>query len=351
MNEGGDVQEVKNIALVQGEKLIFTERESFPVNLDILPFPARHLTSRYRKKYRDHLGNRTAMIVSSRGCPFRCTFCACWKMMGGKYLMRSPESVVEEMAGLPEEIDLVFFADDNTLHSVSRALRLSELIKKKNIRKKFTMYARSDTIVKHPDLIESLRDAGLVSLTVGIEATRNHELNIYKKKTTVDMNNQAIRILQKIGIVNIAHFMVRPDFTEEDFDYLLNYVFKMRLFQPVYTVLTPLPGTELYAECFDQILIRNYDFYDHIHSVLPTTLPRREFYRRVADLYLKTYSFPRYLRTVSGELAWALGKSRVTSIKSADRLPFIKMLILRILGHALYSKYKRIYKTEPMTFQ
>jgi radical SAM superfamily enzyme YgiQ (UPF0313 family) len=349
LEEGGDFESVKNIALVKGKDLFFTEQETFKADLDLLPFPSRHLTLHYRKYYRDQMRNKTAMILSSRGCPFRCTFCACWKMMSGKYLTRNPESIVEELASLPEDIDLVFFADDNTLHSIRRAWRLSELIKKRKINKKFTMYARADTIAKHPDLIESLRDAGLESLTVGVESSHDDELDKFKKKTSVQINNEAIRILQKFGIGNVAHFIVNPNFTSENFDYLLKYVLDMKLFQPVFTVLTPLPGTELYQEYYDRLLIKDFDFYDHVHSVLPTTLSRKEFYRQVARLYRKSYSFPRYFQSRFNDLRRAFKKSKDTMLVDVDRLAFVKLVFLHILGYPLYLKYVNLYKTEPLT--
>jgi radical SAM superfamily enzyme YgiQ (UPF0313 family) len=345
---GGDFESVKNIALVKGNDLLFTEQEPFQANLDSLPFPLRHLTRHYRKYYRDQMRNKIAMILSSRGCPFRCTFCACWKMMYGKYLVRNPESVVEEMSTLPEDVSLVFFADDNTLHSIGRAWRLSELIKKRKINKRFTMYARADTIVKHPDLIESLRDAGLESLTVGVESSRDEQLDKFKKKTSVQINNEAIRILQKLRIGNIAHFIVNPNFTKDDFRYLLEYVLDRRLFQPVFTVLTPLPGTELYQEYYDQLLIKNYDFYDHVHSVLPAALSRKEFYEQVARLYRKSYSFARYFKSRFNDLRRAFKKSKDIIPRDVDRLSFIKLVFLHILGYSLYLKYINIYKTEPL---
>jgi radical SAM superfamily enzyme YgiQ (UPF0313 family) len=351
MENGDALERVKNIALVKGNKLRFTEQESLDMDLDTLPLPSRHLTDHYRKNYRDQMGNRTTMILSSRGCPYRCTFCACWKITGGRYRVRDPELVAEEMAGLPEDADLVFFADDNTLHSVQRARRLCEAIKKRQINKNFSMYARADTIVKHPDLILSLREAGLVSLTIGIESVQDSQLDEFKKKTTVEINNEAIRILQELGIGNIAHFIINPNFIEEDFDRLLRYVLKMDLFQPVYTVLTPLPGTELYSESHNQILIKNFNFYDQIHSVLPTTLPRKEFYRQVANLYKKTYSFPRYFKSIFRDWHKACKKSEGSGSAGADRLSFVKMLILHIIGYPLYFKYINLYKNEPMVSQ
>jgi radical SAM superfamily enzyme YgiQ (UPF0313 family) len=351
LENGESLERVKNIALVGGNTLHFTEQQSQDMDLDSLPLPSRNLTAHYWKNYRDQMGNRTTMILSSRGCPFRCTFCACWKMAAGRYRVRDPESVAEEMAGLPEEADLVFFADDNTLHSIQRAWRLCEAIKKRRIDKNFSMYARADTIVKHPELIRSLKEAGLVSLTIGIESVRDCELDEFKKKTTVQINNEAIRILQKLGIGNIAHFIINPNFTEEDFDRLLQYVLKMDLFQPVYTVLTPLPGTELYSESYDRILIKNFNYYDQIHSVLPTALPRKEFYRQVANLYRKTYSFPRYFKSIIHDFQRAHKKSNSSGSADADRLSFVKMLILHITGYPLYFKYINLHKTEPLNSQ
>ena len=91
LEEGKETSEVHNLALVQNGQLEITEQKLSEVDLDRIPFPARHLVAKYRGKYRDLTWNRTAMVLSSRGCPFRCTFCACWKVMNGKYFTRSQE--------------------------------------------------------------------------------------------------------------------------------------------------------------------------------------------------------------------------------------------------------------------
>ncbi|MFH1942826.1 MAG: radical SAM protein, partial [bacterium] len=272
IENGGDIASVENIAFVKNNTLYFTQKQSVDINLDSLPMPDREVTRHYYKEYRDQMRNRTAFILTSKGCPFRCTFCACWKMMNGKYLTRSPESIVDELSVLPEDIDLVCFADDNTLHNYKRAMRLVELIKERNIRRKYSMYGRADTIVKHPNLIEELREAGLQYLTIGIESVEDHELNELNKKTSVEINNEAIRILQKLGINNVAHFIINPNYAKKDFTNVSNYVHEMNLFQPVFTVLTPLPGTELFTKEYDRLIIKNYDFFDFVHSVLPTNL-------------------------------------------------------------------------------
>ncbi len=348
LEQGGDVASVNTLALNRDGGLLFTEPASFAVDLDRLPFPARDLTRQYRKGYHDQFGARTGMVLTSRGCPFRCNFCACWKLLGGKYLVRSPESVVEEMATLPEDIDHVFFADDNTLHNVRHAWRLARQIRGSGIAMKFSMFARADTIVKHPDLIKYLRECGLTSLTVGIESIRDEELAAMNKRMTAAVNAQAIKILHEQGISIGAHFIVNPEFTREDFQRLFNYVDENDLFRPVYTVLTPYPGTDIYLENQEKILIHDFDYYDVMHAVFPTRLGRREFYRELERLYLRTYSFCRYFRSLLAGLYPKLRKSKRGSTLRSDRLPFGRLALLHLFLFPLLLKFRWIYKHEPI---
>jgi radical SAM superfamily enzyme YgiQ (UPF0313 family) len=291
------------------------------------------------------------MVLTSRGCPFRCNFCACWKLLNGRYFVRSPESVVEELMVLPEDTDLVYFADDNTLHNIKKSWQLCRLIQSKRLKFKYSMFARADTIVRHPDLIECLRNIGLAYLTVGIESIRDEGLAGMKKKTTVAMNNEAIRILQRLGIANAAHFIIDPGFGRDDFEALFQYVKKADLFQPVFTVLTPYPGTDLYAEKMGKIIIRDFDFYDVVHSVFPTRLDRKEFYREIERLYIKCYCFRRYLLSVLRDMGSSLMNSKPRKPYKPDRLPFLTMLFLLAYSFPLRYKFKRIYTSEPLDSQ
>jgi radical SAM superfamily enzyme YgiQ (UPF0313 family) len=348
LDEGGDPRSVSNIAIRTENGLSFTGSAPIDFNLDILPFPARQTTRHYWKNYRDQWRNRVSMVLTSRGCPFRCHFCACWKLLNGRYFVRSPESVVEELLLLPEDTDLVYFADDNTLHNVKKSWQLCRLIQSKRLKFKYSMFARADTIVRHPDLIECLRDIGLSYLTVGIESIRDEELAGMKKKTTVAMNNEAIRILQRLGIANAAHFIIDPGFFRADFEALFQYVKEADLFQPVFTVLTPYPGTDLYAEKIGKIIIRDFDFYDVVHSVFPTRLDRKEFYREIERLYIKCYCFRRYFRSLLDDLWLGLVRSTHRKNYKPDRLPFLIMLLLQIVSIPLRYKFRRIYKSEPL---
>jgi radical SAM superfamily enzyme YgiQ (UPF0313 family) len=349
LESGKDGSDVHNLALVRDGRLEFTPAEPFDLDLDRIPFPARHLTADYWGSYRDLTGQRTAMVLSSRGCPFRCTFCSCWKVMKGRYLTRSPDSIVREMASLPEDVANIQFADDNTLHSVPRARRLCQLIREKNIRTKLSMYARADLIVHHPDLMRELKEAGLAYLTVGVESFREEELLNLNKRTSVEMNNEAIRILRRLQIGNSAHFIVSPDYDEHDFRELYRYVCASELYIPVFAVLTPLPGTDLYERTRDRLAITDYSCFDFVHSVLPTRLSRKDFYRQFARLYLRTYSFRRYFQSLLKDLLSRRKRSGELPPGRVDRLSFLALCIVHIVGLPLAFKVRRIHRSEPLT--
>jgi radical SAM superfamily enzyme YgiQ (UPF0313 family) len=345
----GDVGAVENIALVKDGTLFFTAKKTKDIDLDSLPFPARHLTRAYRIRYRDAMQNPLLSLLTSRGCPFRCTFCACWKFMDGKYLTRNAESVVEEIRCSSEDVEMISFDDDNTLHDVRRARLLCDLLKQSRIRKKLSMYARADDVVKHPDLIENLRDVGLECLTLGIESFRDDDLHQFNKKTSVLINNEAIRILHKLGVHISAHFIVSPDYTAEDFERLFRYVCDQNLFRLAFPILTPFPGTGLYADHHDHFAIRNYDFFDAAHSILFTKLERAEFYRRYADLYRKGYSFGRFFRAKWKEIVSFFGASKVLSEEFCDKISFLGLGFAHIYGWPRYWKMRNNHKSEPHT--
>jgi len=347
LDQGDDIRNVPNIGIVDDENIIFTDKTEEKVNLDTLPLPDRRLVRHYQSHYLDLTKKRTAYVLTSRGCPFRCTFCACWKMMNGKYRIRQPESIIEEILSLPEDVKLIRFADDNTLQNIPRAQRLCELLKEKNNKKEITMYARTDLIVKHPDLIENFRNAGLKHITVGIEEFRDERLDQLNKKTSVNINNKAIRILHNLDIRIGAHFIIHPDFTRKDFRQLYGYVTDNHLYRPVYTILTPLPGTDLYEETKEHLVNKNFDFYDFVHCVYPTTLPRNIFYPLLVKIYKMSYGFPRYMLSYIQD-AWHFLHRKKKKFSHVDRLSLLSLAIVRLFSALKLYRLKRAHRTEPV---
>ena len=121
---GETFESVPGVAFAKGDRLVRTEGQAV-VDLDAVPFPDRQLTAKYRKHYYSEWMKPLASIRTSKGCPYRCNFCALWKIAGGRYLRRSPEKVVEELATIDEEF--VFFADDESLVDARRMKTLAGL--------------------------------------------------------------------------------------------------------------------------------------------------------------------------------------------------------------------------------
>ena len=186
-----------------------------------------------------------------------------------------------------------------------------------------------------------LKGAGLQFLTIGLESFQDKDLDSYNKKTSISINNQAIQILKKIDIHILAHFIVRPEYTREDFDQLYKYVNEKNLFRPAFPVLTPLPGTELYEETYDMFEITNFDFFDFTHSILPTNLDPKDFYYELTSLYTKSYSIWRYVKHRFNRL-FSLNKDKYFT-DNTDGITIIKILLVSIFSHAKVKKLKNSY--------
>ena len=335
------LKEIPNIVLIENGNFFITKKVSSATDLNALPLPDRYLIKKYQNKYHDPARNKLTLLMTSRGCPFRCNFCACWKLMGGKFATRNAESIICELKSLPENIDVVYFSDDNTFCNINRMWEISHLIRENNIHKKLHMYARADTIVSHPDLFRELKNAGLHFITIGLESFQNKDLDNYNKKTTVSINNRAIQILKETGIYILAHFIVRPEYTKEDFKMLHEYVVNKNLFRPAFPVLTPLPGTELYENTLGSFEITNFDFFDFVHSILPTKLPAKEFYNQMATLYSNSYSVGRYLKYLKNRLFFQNSENNAT--KNTDGINLGKLILMYFFSKGMVKKLRNFY--------
>lgn len=225
---------------------------------------------------------RVASLRTSIGCAFSCSFCVIPHLMQGKYLQRKPEDVVQEIAGIKEEY--IYFVDDEMFLNVERARRIAELLLERGIKKKYTSWARSDTIVLHPEVFRLWKKAGLDTVYAGLESMDESKLKEYKKRLPVETNRQAIALLREIGITLHAAFIVHPDFSGEDFRRLEKEVLDICPAEVTFTVLSPSPATQFWQEHRHKFICDPYRFYDCMHSILPTNLPLRKFYQHFSRL-------------------------------------------------------------------
>jgi hopanoid C-3 methylase len=263
---------------------VFNKPRALIPSLDVLPVPARDLVSQWTDRYYFLFESPHTLVSTSRGCPFRCNFCSVWKFYHKKCRYMGAERVVDELEKVP--VPSVSFVDDNFLANVPRAFKIVDLIKKRGVKMKYYgMQARTDTISKHPDLVAAWKEIGLETILIGFEAASQKRLDDVSKGATLEQNEKAMEILHNLRIHMWGAFIVDPQFTKEDFKELKTYREQKGVIYPQFTILTPLPGTDLYRERFNELTTHDYRLFDALHAVLPTRLPREEFYAEFSSLY------------------------------------------------------------------
>lgn len=260
-------------------------QQPLPHASETWPQPDRTLTAPYRKWYHHGQAVPSASVETSRGCPFDCNFCSVWVFYQRRARRRSPEAIVSELEGLDEYE--VFFTDDIAFLHYDSYRDMAERIIASGMRKKFTCETRCDLVIKYRDLFPIWKQAGLHTVFLGVEKIDDDGLKSVRKRTKggADSNVEAIRILKDAGITPLTSFITDPGWGEDGFDRLEDYIRRYELPNPAFTVLTPLPGTELYDERKHELTTHDYGYYDVIHAVLPTRLPLERFYERLAQLY------------------------------------------------------------------
>lgn len=295
LEAGTPLQEIPGLAIPAPDGLLLTpERPYTP--LDELPLPDRTLTAPYRSRYFSEWFSPLASIRTSLGCTARCNFCALWGITGGKYLRRDPQRVIEELQQIEEPH--VFFCDDESMCDTRRMDDLADRIASAGINKTYFLYARVDTIVRHPQLFEKWANIGLKQVFVGMEDFSDARLAAMQKGTSIAEQAEAARILRELGVMMYASFMVDPDYAREDFQGLIAHIRKLKLTYATFTVMTPLPGTVLHRQVEDRLLSRRPELYDMLHALVPTRLPLPEFYAELARLYEKAVPLHRALPTL-----------------------------------------------------
>ncbi len=284
-----DLKGVSGLVLNTPSGPTYTPIRPLVDNLDELPIPQRALTQNYRRHY--HLGFQKpfSIMETARGCAYRCDFCSVWKFFHGRCRMKSPERVIEEVNTIGEKY--IFLADDNFLMSVPRAKRIAQLLVDHRIRKRFTFQARSDAIVQHPEVIPMLRKAGFWKVFIGFEKIDEESMGQLNKHNSVRNNEEALKVLRAHGMEVIAAFIIDPSFQKQDFQRLREYILERKLYSPSLTILTPLPGTDLFARVKEKLVTTNYELFDYVHAVLPTKLKLPDFYQEFTELYKTGYAW------------------------------------------------------------
>jgi radical SAM superfamily enzyme YgiQ (UPF0313 family) len=279
---GRDLQTVPGL-WVRRDDWKFTGHAPSRANLDTLPLPARHLIEEYAPHYYINFRKPLALLETARGCPFRCNFCSVWKFHESTFREKSPERVVQEL--LTIKADNIFITDDIFWMNVKRGEEMAKQIQAAGIKKYFTVQTRTDIIVKFPHLVEMWKNCGNLAIFLGLESVTDEGLAAVNKKNKACNNVKAIEILKDLGVGFTPNFIVDPGWELEDFDRLKQWIDDMGAYNSGFSILTPLPGTDLWTTAEKDVNTRNWEMYDIVHAVLPTKLPLEQFYEQYSGLW------------------------------------------------------------------
>ena len=235
-------------------------------NIDEIPPPAWHIMQMdfyLRTKDRiptTHLyfvppHTKTASILTSRGCPYACTFCHnSWRR--APLRLHSAERVTSEIKHLIENyaIEALFFFDDNLFASKSRLKKICELMKENRFDIIWGCQARVDNI----DLktLKMIKEAGCLQVGFGFESGSQKILNVLNKGTTVEQNKKAIELCKRVGIIPWGTVMIgNPTETIEDIRATQRFIEESGIDSIGVHITTPYPGTKLWQWCEERGLI------------------------------------------------------------------------------------------------
>ena len=243
-----DISRVPGILFRDGSNIRYTG-DAIPVmNMDSLLPPAYHLMKMEKYKMGTLYGmKRFTTIMTVRGCPFRCIFCST-KVFGRDIRKRSPELVVEEMKRLKERyrVDHFMFLDDTLTLDRRHILRICELIINRNIGITFEGSTRANLVDE--EIIEKLREAGMIRISFGLEAVDENIRKRMRKEVPLDSYITANRLTNKYGIETLNSCMIGlPGETKDTIKKTLSFLRDTReVKQANISIAVPYPGTELY---------------------------------------------------------------------------------------------------------
>ncbi len=267
-----------------GQPLTFTSRRYGRDDLREDDAPRYDLVAQWRDHYViERLGLRMGSVVTAYGCTHRCSFCAIPETTGGQYLTHHAGAVLRDIQ-LLGDIPFIRLLDANTFGNPRAAEELCEAILASSIKKRFFADVRVDTIVNHPALLKRWKEAGLHAVVVGFEDLQPERLRTYEKNYDEGAIRQAVAILHELGLLIVGDFIIAPDYREEDFQSIEDFIVGNKIQIPVLSILTPIPGTPLHASMKGQITVADLDYYTFTNAVVPTAIPEKAFYSAYSEL-------------------------------------------------------------------
>ena len=295
-------KDIKGVIYREGENIIKNNPRELIKDLDILPFPARHLLklNAYKRLPHELMKEPNFDMLVSRGCPYNCIFCLL-KIVGGKiWRTRSPNKVIEEIKMLKEQgARQIHFQDLTFTLNRNWTIELCDLLIKENLGLVWTCQTRVDKV--DSDLLNLMKKAGCRSILYGIESLDQEALDKIKKDVRESDMRKAIILTKKQGIESRCSLMIGlPGETKKSVFKTIDLLIKLNpSFIQVHTTMA-FPGTELYEDnseygkIIEDTTIKKYDLSGHLF--IPKAYKNKEEILEIQKAaYKKFYFRPKYI--------------------------------------------------------
>ena len=250
------LKEVKGLVFKINGNIINTGIRELMDNLDELPFPARHLTP--YMKYSSALAKRMPIttMITSRGCPYKCTFCD-RPHLGKRFRARTAQNVVDEMEECVKMgINEFLIYDDTFTVNKRRVIAICDEIIRRRLDIGWDIRARIDTVDKK--MLEKLKEANCERIHYGVEAGTDSILSVLRKGITVAQAKNIFNLTKEVGISTLAYFMFgSPTETRHDILQTIELAKELHPDYVHFSILIPFPSTPLYKDGLEKGIFKN----------------------------------------------------------------------------------------------
>lgn len=293
-----DFSTIQGLAYKQNGDVIRTGKRNVIKDLDSLPFPAWDLVDiePYRKSWLAHAGYFSINMATTRGCPFKCNWCA-KPIYGNRYHSRSPENVVQEIKLLKERFhfDHIWFCDDIFGLKPGWVHTFAGLVEKEKLQLRFKIQCRADLLLQE-NYIHDLSRAGCENIWMGAESGSQKILDAMDKGITIQEIYDATHLLKKHGIK--PSFFIQFGYlgeTKEDISLTIRMINELLPHEIGISVSYPLPGTAFYEKVKAELKEKsNWTDSDELQLMFKNTYPPsfyKQLHRYVHRSYRKHLAF------------------------------------------------------------
>ena len=251
-NDYPQLENVKGLGFKTGSQVCINDGRELEKNLDNIPFPDYNLVDFTRYTHALSKGGITLALESSRGCPFGCKFC---DMRQSKFRYRSAEKIVDEIEKwVNVEACNFFFVDDNLTINKKRVIKMCKMIVERKLKIDFKVSSRVDTVDE--EILYNLKEAGCSRLSIGIESSKQENLDYLGKGITMDNIIQTIKSAHKVGLPIFAFLMLGlPGQTKEEMMEDVRFLKHYKIEYADFSICSIYPKTFLYFQSLKEGLL------------------------------------------------------------------------------------------------